>query len=140
MSSSVSSAAATLYAKLIGGLEPRLDRYAERATGDDPWTEDAMAQRFAERHKDDLRYVALRGQWYNWDGTGWRLEDRGWGFDLARHSIRQDKKEFGNGIPPQGVSSAKTIAAIERIGQADRLLAARLDQFDADNSLLNASN
>jgi putative DNA primase/helicase len=116
---------------------PSLDRYVESVKEADLFTEDALAQRFADRHADDLRFVALKGYWFKWEGARWWQEDTLLAFELARQSIRQDKKDYGNGKPPPGVSNGKTIAAVERIAKADRLLAARLDQFDAADSLLN---
>jgi putative DNA primase/helicase len=101
------------------------------APGDDPFTEDALALRFSERHKNDLRYVAINGQWLMWDGTRWQPEFTHLAFDLARRSCRLDAQEYGNGKPPPGVSSAKTIAAVERLAKADRHHATALEQWDA---------
>jgi putative DNA primase/helicase len=133
---SVSSVVANTISKVI----PSLDRYVEGVKGDDPFTEDALAQRFADRHADELRYVALKGNWFKWECARWCQEETLLAFELARQSIRQDKREYGNGKPPPGVSSGKTIAAVERIARADRLLAARLEQFDAADSLLNTGD
>jgi len=107
------------------------------ATGD-PFTEDALALRFSERHVDDLRYIATKAQWLKWDGERWRPEETLLAFDLARKSCRADAQEYGNGKPPSNVSSAKTIAAVERLAKADRRQAATLEQWDADDWLLNA--
>jgi putative DNA primase/helicase len=105
----------------------------------DPLTEDALALSFSERHAHDLRFVALKEQWFFWDKTRWRPEQTYRAFDLARISCRQDAKEFGNGKPRASVYSAKTIAAVERMAKADRRQAATLDQFDADEWALNAA-
>jgi putative DNA primase/helicase len=104
---------------------------------DNPFTEDSLALRFSERHADDLRYVALKNQWFKWDGQRWQPEVTLRAFDLARDSCRADVKEYGNGKPPPGVSSAKTVAAIERLAKADRRQAATLDQWDADDWAMN---
>jgi len=34
-------------------------------------TDLANARRFAEQHKDDLRYAARRREWFVWDGKRW---------------------------------------------------------------------
>jgi phage/plasmid-associated DNA primase len=102
---SVSSVAANIISKAL----PSLDRYVESTKEVDPFTEDALAQRFAGRHADDLRYVALKGNWFKWEGARWCQEDTLLAFELARQSIRQDKRDYGNGKPPPGVSSGKQL-------------------------------
>src|SRR5262249_14650106 len=58
------------------GLEPiwtkqmsdgKIIKLVDSALADNPFTEDALALRFSERHKDDLRYIATKGQWQKWD-------------------------------------------------------------------------
>jgi putative DNA primase/helicase len=110
----------------------------EKALADDPLTEDALALRFSERHTHDLRFVAIREQWFIWDGGRWQPEQTYRAFDLARESCRADAKEFGNGKPKSSVYTAKVIAAVERMAKADRRQAATLDQFDADDWALNS--
>jgi putative DNA primase/helicase len=100
------------------------------------FTEDSLALRFSERHANDLRYISAKAQWLKWDGTRWRAEQTTLAFDLARDSCREDAKTYGNGKPPKGVYSAKTIAAVERLAAADRRQAATLDQWDPDDLLL----
>jgi putative DNA primase/helicase len=101
-------------------------------------TEDALALRFSERHADDLRYIATKGTWLKWDGTRWYAEATHLAFDLARQSCRIDAKQFGNGKPPNHVYSAKTIAAVERMAKADRRQAATIEDWDANDLVLNA--
>ena len=55
-----------------------------------PFTEDALALRFSERHAHDLRYIAIRAQWLKWDGARWYIETTLLAFDLARRSCRKD--------------------------------------------------
>jgi putative DNA primase/helicase len=115
----------------------RKQREQEKREEDNIFSEDALALRFSERHEHDLRYIAAKGQWLKWDGGRWCPEATLLAFDLARDSCRADAREYGNGKPPAGVSSAKTIAAVERLAKADRRQAATLDQFDADDRLLS---
>jgi putative DNA primase/helicase len=103
----------------------------------DPLTEDELALRFSARHARDLRYVALKAQWLKWDGGRWLPEATLLAFDLARESCRTDAREYGNGKPPAGVTSAKTVAAVERLAKADRRQAATLEQWDADDWVTN---
>jgi putative DNA primase/helicase len=103
----------------------------------DPFTEDALALRFSARHANDLRYIAVSGQWLMWDGKRWKPEKTHLAFDLARRSCRLDAQEYGNGKPPSAPLSAKTHAAVERLAKADRRHATALEQWDADDWLLN---
>jgi D5 N terminal like len=96
---------------IMAGREPEIG---------DPFTEDALALRFSERHKDDLRYLAPKAQWFHWDGIRWRPEDTLLAYDLARESCRLDAAEFGNGKPPKCAFDAGTFAAVEKLAKADR--------------------
>jgi hypothetical protein len=56
---------------------PELGEVAQVRPPDDaenPFTEDAIALRFSERHQYDLRYLDVKGQWYKWDGSRWLPE------------------------------------------------------------------
>jgi putative DNA primase/helicase len=110
------------------------------AAVDDPFTEDALALRFSERHAHDLRFVALKNQWFQWDGMRWAPEPTLLALDLARASCRNDAVDYGNGKPPAKVLSAKTVAAIHALARADRRQAATLEQFDADPWRVTAEN
>jgi putative DNA primase/helicase len=105
---------------------------------DNPFTEDALALRFSERHANDLRYVALKNQWFRWDGARWSPEPTLLAFDLARRSCREDAEAYANGKAPDRVFTAKTIAAVQTLARADRRQAATLDQFDNDPWLMTA--
>jgi putative DNA primase/helicase len=105
---------------------------------DNAFTEDALALRFSARHAHDLRYVAIRNQWYQWDGTRWAPERTLLVFDLIRSGCRNDAKDFGNGKPPDKCYTAKTVAAVYSLARADRRQAATLEQFDANNWLITA--
>jgi putative DNA primase/helicase len=103
----------------------------------DPFTEDALALRFTEQHQHELRYVAAQSTWYKWDGARWKPENTLLAFDLVRECCRSAAKEYGNGKPPAGIISAKTISAIEKLAKADRRFAASNNIWDADPWLLN---
>ena len=95
-------------------------------------TEDALALRFCERHADDLRYISTKGTWLKWDGLRWYPEATHMAFDLARQSCRADAQSYGNGRPPTSVSSAKTVAAVERMAKTDRRQASTIEEWDRD--------
>jgi putative DNA primase/helicase len=102
-----------------------------------PFTDEALALRFAETHSDDLRYVATLGKWFVWTGQQWKQDETLRAFDLARKVCRQTSAECNKGKLAQSLASAKTVAAVERLSKADRRLAATIDQFDADPMALN---
>jgi putative DNA primase/helicase len=104
----------------------------DQALAGDPLTEDAIALRFSERHKHDLRYVNERATWFKWDGARWCAEKTRLVFDLVRNDCRADGVEYGNGKPPKGVASAKTVAVVERLVSADRRQAAPAEGWDAN--------
>jgi len=101
------------------------------------FTDEALALRFAERHADDLRYVAAWSKWLIWDGRRWQFDDTLQAIDLARRVCREAAAECNKPKVAACLASAKTVAAVERLAKADRRLAATVDQWDADPWLLN---
>jgi hypothetical protein len=100
-------------------------------------TEDALATRFASRHNHELRFVALKAQWLKWTGDTWQPENTLLAFDLARKSIRIDANEYSNSKSPAVRLTAKTVRAVEQLARADRLVAATIHQWDADDWTFN---
>jgi putative DNA primase/helicase len=88
--------------------------------------EDAVALAFAEKHQDDLRYVAAFGKWMFFDGARWNADGTLATFDKVRGLCRE-----------KGGATAKTVAAVTTLARADRRLAATVDQWDADPWVLN---
>jgi putative DNA primase/helicase len=92
-------------------------------------SDDQIADAFAERRRNDLRYVAAWGKWFEWQGGCWREEKTLRTFDLIRETCR------AQGIERAGM--AKMVGAVHALARADRRLAATADQWDADPWLLN---
>jgi putative DNA primase/helicase len=113
------------------------------ATGGEPEvraphsSDESLALAFAERHADDLRFVARFGKWMTWTGQHWRLDDTLYAFDLSRAICREAAAHSNERNLSTMLASAKTVAAVERLAKADRRLAATTDQWDADPWLLN---
>ena len=102
------------------------------------FSEDALASAFIEQHAERWRYVAAWGQWLHWTGSLWRREETLQAFDLSRHVCRRAAAaRCGNTKLKRKISSAATIAAVERIARADRYHAATTDIWDRDPWLLN---
>ena len=103
-----------------------------------PAAEDAIALDFAERHQDELRYVALWGRWLDYDDVRWQLDDTLYVFDRARALCREVATNCERAAA--AVASAKTVAAVERLARADRRLAATAEQWDANAWVLNTGD
>jgi putative DNA primase/helicase len=113
-------------------------KFVDAALAPDPFTEDALASRFSERHEHDLRFIAAKNCWLKWDGARWNSERTHLAFDLARQSCRDAARDFGNGKPPGLLYTLKTIAAVERMAKADRRQATTIEQWDADDLKFNS--
>ena len=92
-------------------------------------TDDRIADAFADEHRNDLRYVAAWGKWFEWRDGCWREEKTLRAFDLIRKTCK------AQGIERAGM--AKMVGAVHALARADRRLAATIEQWDADPMLLN---
>jgi len=116
------------------------DIAAHKAAGPETapaFSEEALALQFADVHGNDLRYVAAWGQWLEWDAVRWRRDDTLKARDHARGICREASKECNKEKLAKHLARAQTVSAVERLAQADRRLAATVDQWDADPWLLN---
>jgi putative DNA primase/helicase len=92
-------------------------------------TDDQIADIFAEQHRNDLRYVAAWGKWFEWTGKLWREDKTLRTFDLIR------KTSKAQGI--NRASMAKMVGSVHTLARADRRIAATIEQWDIDPMLLN---
>src|SRR5262249_6724747 len=99
----------------------------------DEMTEDALALRFSEEHRDDLRYIATINQWMRYEDGRWKEEKTALAFDLIRDSCRKDAEAYGNGKPPKDLFCASTVSAVERMAKADRRQASVVETWDTDD-------
>jgi phage/plasmid-associated DNA primase len=99
-------------------------------------SDDLLALRFAEEEAKSLRYVAMLGKWLWWDGQRWRFDETLIARARARGLCRRVSIRCEPKVEKQ-IASAKTIAAVERLAQADPRIAATVNQWDADSWLLN---
>jgi putative DNA primase/helicase len=95
-----------------------------------PYSDEAIALSFAERHAADLRFVALWSKWLIWDGDRWRIDDTIVAFDRARALCREVAANYKDKRAAT-VASAKTVAAVATLARADRRHAATAEQWDA---------
>lgn len=115
------------------------DKVGTSGVPEPEYSEDSLAVCFTERHGDDLRYVAAWGKWLQWDGARWAPDDTLRVFDRAREVCRT-AAITDRALKPTVVAritSAATVAAVERLARSDRRHAAVVAQWDADPWLLN---
>ncbi len=119
--------------------EKKLSPSIELADASPPeFSEDALAQRFAERHSKDLRYIAAWSHWYEWLGARWAMEPTRHAFDRARAICRVAASEAEKLGTKNRLASAKTVAAVERLAKVDRRIAATIDQWETDPDIFNS--
>ena len=100
-----------------------------------PDTEDDLGLIFSDLYQDNLRYVALMGQWLVWDGMVWNQDQTLEVFDLIRKLCR--KYFSDNETLRKRFLNAGTVSAIERLVRSDVAHRATVDQWDSDDWILN---
>jgi putative DNA primase/helicase len=114
------------------------DDAASSDTAPVEYSDDALAQVFTERYGEDLRYTAAWGRWSLWNGHVWKTDDTRKVLDLAREICREESRSCQDAKLARHVASSRTIAAVERLAQADHgHHAAKVDQWDAGPWILN---
>ena len=96
------------------------------------YSDDALAQEFARRHEDELRYTAPWHKWMIWDGARWKIDETIAAFDLARGVCRVAADQAETEPKRVALCSAKTVAAVEKMAKADRRIAATPEQWDSN--------
>lgn len=100
-------------------------------------TDEALALQFSEQYRDDLRYVAGWGRWYEWTGQVWKADQTMQTFNRARLICREASAKCNDEAASNSIASARTVAAVERLARYDRRHAATVEQWDTDAWLLN---
>jgi len=118
---------------------------SKRADADSGVSDDELALRFAERHADDLRYVASWDRWLLWDGFRWSPDVRRRVFDLARALCRSVLAECLASNPLEAreralrkqLGSAQTVYAVVKLASSDPRHAVTVEELDSDAWALN---
>jgi len=98
-------------------------------------TEDGVAQAFAAKHGEELRYCHHAQHWFVWTGFYWRREESKLVFSWARELCRHMALQTHDKARPK-VSKAAFSGAVERFAQADRAFAVTAETWDRDPWLL----
>ena len=101
------------------------------------FADDALGLRFTDTFSPALKFVALWNRWMLWDGAVWKKDDTLRVYDLVRRSCRAISGEARDPKTRAMLTSAKTVAAIEKLVRSDRRHASSAEEWDADPWLLN---
>jgi putative DNA primase/helicase len=96
-----------------------------------------LALKFAKRYAQDLRFTITTGQWHIWNGRFWEEASCSQITDFARRICREESAACKDPRLKRRLASQATINAVERLARTDRRFAARADQWDIDEWLLN---
>ena len=94
------------------------------------FADDALGLRFSYQFSPALRFVAAWNRWMLWDGAIWKKDDTLRVYDLVRRSCRAISGEARDPKTRAALSSAKTIAAVEKLVRSDRRHASTADQWE----------
>jgi putative DNA primase/helicase len=103
------------------------------------FSEEALALTFADRHANQLRFVADWGRWLNWNGSVWKPDNINRVFTMSRKVCREMAEACDVPRVATAIASAKTVAAVERLARYDQRLATTSEQWDAKPYLLGVS-
>lgn len=120
--------------------EDQSDRDSTAAPLPVPFSEDALAQRFAERYCGRIRYAPARGCWMIWTGKVWQPDSRGQIRDLIRRSCRIDAAQTDDIKVSTRLSSERTITAVEKLVRADPGFATDENDWDIGPMLINTAS
>lgn len=108
-----------------------------------PYSEEAMALLFADRHMMETRYVPMWGKWMRYIGGCWREDHRLKVYSMTRAICREqaalaaENEKNGKSIA-KAIASSKTVAAVVTLARADQRLACETEQWDNKPWLLCA--
>jgi putative DNA primase/helicase len=100
-------------------------------------SEDAMANVLVgERLNEDWRY-ASDGRWLRFDGRRWVADDKLAILNLSRLVCRYTAAKVATAGTARAITTAKSIAAVERIARSDPRCATPIEMFDRDAWSIN---
>jgi putative DNA primase/helicase len=102
-----------------------------------PFSEEALALEFANRHGGEARHVAAWNKWLLYDGRCWRADEKKRVFALSRQLCRSMAMAVNKRTEAKRLASARTVAAVVMLAGVDPRIAAGVEQWDADPWLLN---
>ena len=98
-------------------------------------TEHGVAQVFAQRKAEELRYCHDIGRWFRWTGQKWQQDKTKLAFDWARR-LAADLSQSAAFKTKAITGKAAFASAVERFAQADRKIACTAEIWNPDPFLL----
>ncbi len=107
-----------------------------------PFSEDALALAYTERHKDDLRFTAEIGKYHRLirtedSGVCWQRDTVLRTFSEVRELIREESLTVESAAKQSKLCTAATVSAVEKLVRFDQRTAMTVEQWDANTMLLN---
>ncbi len=126
---------------------PPLEAYADEEANGFADTDIANARRFAEQHREDVRFTPERG-WYVWDGRRWAVDEKSIRVqELAKRTAMSIFDEVKNARDRNEMfahakrsQSRRAIEAMLWLARSEAGIPARVTDFDANGWLLNVGN
>lgn len=107
----------------------------ERGETEEVITQDSVADLFAERHKNALRYCHSTGAWFKWTGSHWRRDEVHVAFQFAR-KLGRELSQGGTNRDLREIRRVTFAGGVERFAQSDARLAVTIDAWDQDPFVL----
>ena len=98
-------------------------------------TQDGVAQVFARRFEDRLRYCHHTGAWFEWTGTYWKRDETALAFQFCRELAREFTEEAGISELKE-VRKISFAGGVEKFAKSDRAMAVTSEIWDSDPFLL----
>jgi len=113
-------------------------------------TDVGNGKRFAQRHKDQIRYVPAMSKWIYWDGTRWANDDTGVVHRLAKETVlamyqeasalksADDRAKFVKwALASEGITH---LEAMVKMARSERDIVVKPEYLDTNMWLLNLLN
>jgi putative DNA primase/helicase len=101
-----------------------------------PYSDDALATRFAAAQTDSLRYVRASDQWLAWDERRWKEDETQEAARRVQEFCKAEATECGKLFMAQRIRSKRTREAVQYEAGVKQQLAANIDQWDTDPWIL----
>lgn len=102
-----------------------------------PYSDDALAAKFSEQYKADVRYVQAWDSWFVWDGQRWKQDDTQRVARLVQEMCELAARECARPAEANRVRSVRTRTAVQGEAGVHGRLGATVEQWDTNLWLLN---
>jgi len=103
----------------------------------EPFSEDDIADRFAARYRNRLRFVAARGRWMRWNGKVWVADETAKTLELVRRMARAAAAMIDDRTMSRRLCSEKLYRSVEKIARSDPRMAEAATVWDRGDMVIN---